>query len=154
MVEILEGDQNARGLRIGVVVSRFNGFITDNLLTGALEVLNQSGVDEADLKIIKVPGAFELPQAAKKLCATGNFDAIVCLGAVIRGDTSHFDYICAETSRGIGKVGLDFNVPVLFGVLTTENLDQAVARSGSGSSNKGRETAKAAIEMATLFKKL
>ena len=154
MVETLEGDQNARGLRIGLVVSRFNEFITGNLLSGALEVLGQYGVDDGDLKVIKVPGAFELPQAAKKLCSTGSFDAIICLGAVIRGDTSHFDYICAETSRGIGQVGLEFNVPVLFGVLTTENLDQAVARSGVGSSNKGRETAKAAIEMATLYKKL
>ena len=103
---------------------------------------------------MKVPGAFELPQAARKLCSTGNFDAIVCLGAVIRGETLHFDYICAEASRGVGQVGLEFNVPVLFGVLTTENLEQAVARSGSGSSNKGRETALAAIEMATLYKKL
>tara|TARA_Y100001960_G_scaffold54874_1_gene56191 strand:- start:2 stop:466 length:465 start_codon:yes stop_codon:yes gene_type:complete len=154
MVETLEGDQNARGLRIGLVVSRFNEFITGNLLSGALEVLGQYGVDDGDLKVIKVPGAFELPQAAKKLCSTGSFDAVICLGAVIRGDTSHFDYICAETSRGIGQVGLEFNVPVLFGVLTTENLDQAVARSGVGSSNKGRETAKAAIEMATLYKKL
>ena len=154
MVETLEGDQNARGLRIGLVVSRFNEFITGNLLSGALEVLGQYGVDDRDLKVIKVPGAFELPQAAKKLCSTGSFDAIICLGAVIRGDTSHFDYICAETSRGIGQVGLEFNVPVLFGVLTTDNLDQAVARSGVGSSNKGRETAKAAIEMATLYKKL
>ena len=154
MVETIEGDQNARGLRIGLVVSRFNEFITGNLLSGALEVLDQYGVDDGDLKVIKVPGAFELPQAAKKLCSTGSFDAVICLGAVIRGDTSHFDYICAETSRGIGQVGLEFNVPVLFGVLTTENLDQAVARSGVGSSNKGRETAKAAIEMATLYKKL
>ena len=154
MVKTLEGDQNARGLRIGIVVSRFNEFITDNLLSGALEVLGQYGVDDGDLKVIKVPGAFELPQAAKKLCSAGNLDAVICLGAVIRGDTSHFDYICAETSRGIGQVGLEFNVPVLFGVLTTDNLDQAVARSGAGSSNKGRETAKAAIEMATLYKKL
>jgi len=154
MVETIEGDQNARGLRIGLVVSRFNEFITGNLLAGALEVLGQYGVDDGDLKVIKVPGAFELPQAAKKLCSTGSFDAVICLGAVIRGDTSHFDYICAETSRGIGQVGLEFNVPVLFGVLTTNNLDQAVARSGAGSSNKGRETAKAAIEMATLYKKL
>lgn len=154
MAKIIEGDQNARGLRFGVVVSRFNDFITSNLLTGALDVFNQCGVDEDDLKILKVPGAFELPQAARKLCSTGNFDAIVCLGAVIRGETSHFDYICAEASRGVGQVGLEFNVPVLFGVLTTENLDQAVARSGSGSSNKGRETALAAIEMATLYKKL
>ena len=136
------------------MVSRFNDFITSNLLTGSLDVFSQCGVDEADLKVLKVPGAFELPQAARKLCSTGNFDAVVCLGAVIRGETSHFDYICAEASRGVGQVGLEFNVPVLFGVLTTENLEQAVARSGSGSSNKGRETALAAIEMATLYKKL
>lgn len=154
MASIIEGDQNARGLRLGVVVSRFNDFITSNLLTGALDVFSQCGVDEEDLKVLKVPGAFEIPQAAKKLCSTGNYDAIVCLGAVIRGETSHFDYICAEASRGVGQVGLEFNVPVLFGVLTTENLEQAVARSGSGSSNKGRETALAAIEMATLYKKL
>ena len=136
------------------MVSRFNDFITSNLLTGSLDVFSQCGIDEADLKVLKVPGAFELPQAARKLCSTGNFDAVVCLGAVIRGETSHFDYICAEASRGVGQVGLEFNVPVLFGVLTTENLEQAVARSGSGSSNKGRETTLAAIEMATLYKKL
>jgi 6,7-dimethyl-8-ribityllumazine synthase len=154
MANIIEGDQNARGLRFGLVVSRFNDFITSNLLTGSLDVFSQCGIDEADLKVLKVPGAFELPQAARKLCSTGNFDAVVCLGAVIRGETSHFDYICAEASRGVGQVGLEFNIPVLFGVLTTENLEQAVARSGSGSSNKGRETALAAIEMATLYKKL
>ena len=153
MANVIEGDQNARGLRFGVVVSRFNDIITSNLLTGAMDVFSQYGVKEDDLKVLKVPGAFELPQAARKLCSTGNFDAIVCLGAVIRGETSHFDYICAEASRGVGQVGLEFNVPVLFGVLTTENLEQAVARSGSGSSNKGRETALAAIEMATLYKK-
>ena len=154
MANIIEGDQNARGLRFGLVVSRFNDFITSNLLIGALDVFSKCGVDEVDLKVLKVPGAFELPQAARKLCSTGNFDAVVCLGAVIRGETSHFDYICAEVSRGVGQVGLEFNIPVLFGVLTTENLEQAVARSGSGSSNKGRETALAAIEMATLYKKL
>lgn len=154
MANIIEGDQNARGLRFGLVVSRFNDFITSNLLTGALDVFSQYEIDQADLKVLKVPGAFELPQAARKLCSTGNFDAVVCLGAVIRGETSHFDYICTEASRGLGQVGLEFNVPVLFGVLTTENLEQAVARSGSGSSNKGRETALAAIEMATLYKKL
>ena len=154
MANIIEGDQNARGLRFGLVVSRFNDFITSNLLTGSLDVFSQCGIDEADLKVLKVPGAFELPQAARKLCSTGNFDAVVCLGAVIRGETSHFDYICAEVSRGVGQVGLEFNIPVLFGVLTTENLEQAVARSGSGSSNKGRETALAAIEMATLYKKI
>ena len=154
MVEIIEGDQSAKGLRFGIVVSRFNDLITSNLLVGTLEGFKESGVDKADLKILKVPGAFEIPQAAKKLCSTGSIDAVVCLGAVIRGETSHFDYICAEASRGIGQVGLEFNIPVLFGVLTTENLEQAIARSGSGSSNKGRETALAAVEMATLYKKL
>ena len=154
MVEIIEGDQSAKGLRFGVVVSRFNDFITSNLLVGTLEGFKESGVDKADLKILKVPGAFEIPQAAKKLCSTGSVDAVVCLGAVIRGETSHFDYICAEASRGIGQVGLEFNIPVLFGVLTTENLEQAIARSGSGASNKGREAALAAVEMATLYKKL
>ena len=154
MVEIIEGDQSSKGLRFGIVVSRFNDFITSNLLVGTLEGFKESGVDKADLKILKVPGAFEIPQAAKKLCSTGSIDAVVCLGAVIRGETSHFDYICAEASRGIGQVGLEFNIPVLFGVLTTENLEQAIARSGSGSSNKGRETALAAVEMATLNKKL
>ncbi|MEK9628806.1 MAG: 6,7-dimethyl-8-ribityllumazine synthase [Nitrospinota bacterium] len=154
MVEIIEGDNNAKGLRFGIVVSRFNDFITSNLLNGALEALKESGVDEGELKVLKVPGAFEIPLAAKKLCDTESFDAIICLGAVIRGDTSHFDYICQETSRGIGQVGLEFNIPVLFGVLTTENLEQAVARSNPGPSNKGREAALAAIEMATLYKKL
>jgi len=154
MVNVIQGDQNARGLRFGVVVSRFNDFITSNLLTGAMDVFSQYGVKEDDLKVLKVPGAFELPQAARKLCSIDNFDAIVCLGAVIRGETSHFDYICAEASRGVGQVGLEFNIPVLFGVLTTENLEQAVARSGSESSNKGRETALAAVEMASLYRKL
>ena len=154
MVNVIEGDQNARGLRFGVVVSRFNDLITSNLLTGAMDVFSQYGVKEDDLKVLKVPGAFELPQAARKLCSMGNFDAVVCLGAVIRGETSHFDYICAESSRGVGQVGLEFNIPVLFGVLTTENLEQAVARSGSESSNKGRETALAAVEMASLYRKL
>ena len=154
MVNVIEGDQNVRGLRFGIVVSRFNDFITSNLLTGAMDVFSQYGVKEDDLKVLKVPGAFELPQAARKLCSIGNFDAIVCLGAVIRGETSHFDYICAEASRGMGQVGLEFNIPVLFGVLTTENLEQAVSRSGSGFSNKGRETALAAVEMASLYRKL
>ena len=152
MVEIIEGDQSAKGLRFGIVVSRFNDFITSNLLVGTLEGFKESGVDKADLKILKVPGAFEIPQAAKKLCSTGSIDAVVCLGAVIRGETSHFDYICAEASRGIGQVGLEFNIPVLFGVLTTENLEQAIARSGSGSANKGYETALAAVRMATLYR--
>ena len=153
-VEIIEGTDSPRFMQFGIVVSRFNDLITSNLLVGALEGFKESGVVEENLRILKVPGAFEIPQAAKKLCSTGSIDAVVCLGAVIRGDTSHFDYICAEASRGIGQVGLEFNIPVLFGVLTTENLEQAIERSDPGSSNKGRETALAAVEMATLYKKL
>ena len=155
MVEIIEGDHNTKFMNFGIVVSRFNDLITSNLLVGALEGFKESRVNEANLKILKVPGAFEIPQAAKKLCSTGiSIDAVICLGAVIRGETSHFDYICAEASRGIDQVGLEFNIPVLFGVLTTENLEQAIARSGSGSSNKGRETALAAVEMAKLYKEM
>ena len=155
MVEIIEGDHSTKFMNFGIVVSRFNDLITSNLLDGALKGFKESRVNEENLKILKVPGAFEIPQAAKKLCSTGiSIDAVVCLGAVIRGETSHFDYICAEASRGIGQVGLEFNIPVLFGVLTTENLEQAIARSGSGSSNKGRETALAAVEMAKLYKEM
>ena len=155
MVEIIEGDHSTKFMNFGIVVSRFNDLITSNLLVGALEGFKESRVNEENLKILKVPGAFEIPQAAKKLCSSGiSIDAVVCLGAVIRGETSHFDYICAEASRGRGQVGLEFNIPVLFGVLTTENLKQAIARSGSGSSNKGRETALAAVEMAKLYKEM
>jgi len=153
--EIIEGTDSPRFMQFGIVVSRFNDLITSNLLVGALEGFKESGVVEENLRILKVPGAFEIPQAAKKLCSIGiDFDAVVCLGAVIRGETSHFDYICAEVSRGIGQVGLEFNIPVLFGVLTTENLEQAIARSGPGSSNKGYETALAAVEMAKLYKEM
>ena len=155
MVEIIEGHHSTKFMRFGIVVSRFNDLITSNLLVGALEGFKESRINEENLKILKVPGTFEIPQAVKKLCSTGiSIDAVVCLGAVIRGETSHFDYICAEASRGIGQVGLEFNIPVLFGVLTTENLEQAIARSGSGSSNKGRETALAAVEMAKLYKEM
>jgi 6,7-dimethyl-8-ribityllumazine synthase len=154
MTKYIEGDHDAKGLRFGIVVSRFNDFVTSKLLSGALSVFEEHGVDEEDLLVVRVPGAFEIPQATKKLDSSREFDAIVCLGAVIRGDTPHFDYICAETSRGVGQVGLDSKIPVLFGVLTTNDLEQAVARSGSNSSNKGRETALAAIEMANLFRKI
>ncbi len=154
MVKYIEGDYNAKGLRFGIIVSRFNDFVTNELLSGALTALKEHGVDEGDLKVVRVPGAFEIPQAAKKLCFSNDFDAIVCLGAVIKGDTPHFDFISSEASRGVGQVGLESNIPVLFGVLTTNNLEQAVARSGDNSSNKGRETALAAIEMVNLFRKI
>ena len=152
MVKYIEGDQNAEGLRFGIVVSRFNDFVTSKLLDGALSIFKEQGVD--DVEVVRVPGAFEIPQAAKKLCSTKDYDAIVCLGAVIKGGTPHFEYISAETSRGINQVGLEFNIPVLFGVLTTNDLEQAVARSGPDSSNKGREAALAAVEMANLYRKI
>lgn len=153
MAKYIEGDGNADGLRFGIIVSRFNDLITSNLLNGALSALKEQKADEEDIEVIRVPGAFEIPQAAKKLCSTRNFDAIICLGAVIKGGTPHFEYISAETSRGINQVGLEFNIPVLFGVLTTNNLEQAVERSKPDSSNKGREAALAAVEMANLYRK-
>ena len=152
MVKYIEGDHNAKGLRVGIVVSRFNDLVTSKLLSGALSALKENGANEENLEVVRVPGAFEIPQAAKKLCSSRELDAVVCLGAVIKGGTPHFDYICAETSRGVGQVGLEFNIPVLFGVLTTNDLEQAIARTGS--SNKGRDTALAAIEMVNLFRKI
>ena len=152
MVKYIEGDHNAKGLRVGIVVSRFNDLVTSKLLSGALSALKENGANEENLEVVRVPGAFEIPQAAKKLCSSREFDAIVCLGAVIKGETPHFDFISAETSRGVGQVGLEFNIPVLFGVLTTNDLEQAIARTGS--SNKGRDTALAAIEMVNLFRKI
>ena len=154
MARYIEGDQNAEGLRFGIVVSRFNYFVTSKLLSAALSTFKEQGVDDESVEVVRVPGAFEIPQAAKKLCSTRNFDAIVCLGAVIKGGTPHFEYISAETSRGINQVGLEFNIPVLFGVLTTNDLEQAVERSGADSSNKGREAALAAVEMANLYRKI
>ena len=154
MPRYLEGDHNAEGLRFGIVVSRFNDFVTSKLLSGALETLKKQGAYEDNIEVIRVPGAFEIPQAVKKICSTRDFDAIICLGAVIKGGTPHFEYISAETSRGINQVGLEFNIPVLFGVLTTNDLEQALARSGQDTSNKGRESAMAAIEMASLYKKI
>ena len=156
-VEVISGDKGdivTKDMRFAVVVSHFNNSITGNLLGGALEGFKEAGVEKANLHIIKVPGAFEIPQVVKKLCSSGPYSAIICLGAVIRGETAHFDYICSETSRGIAQIALEYNIPILFGVLTTENLEQAIARSGSGSSNKGRETALAGVEMATLYKKI
>ena len=154
MPRYLEGDHNAEGLRFGIVVSRFNDLVTSKLLSGALETLKEQGAYEDSIEVVRVPGAFEIPQAVKKLCSTRDFDAIICLGAVIKGGTPHFEYISAETSRGINQVGLAFNIPVLFGVLTTNDLEQALARSGPDTSNKGRESAMAAVEMATLYKKI
>ena len=154
MAKYIEGNNNAEGFRFGIVVSRFNEFVTSKLLSGALATLKEQGAYEDSIEVVRVPGAFEIPQVVKKLCLTRDFDAIICLGAVIKGATPHFEYVSAETSRGINQVGLESNIPILFGILTTNDLEQAIERSGPDTSNKGRETAMAAVEMASLYKKI
>lgn len=149
-----EGSPQGRGLRIGIVVSRFNGFITERLLAGALGVLASHGVAESDVVVAYVPGAFELPFIAKKMAQRGDFDAVVCLGSVIRGETPHFDYVAANSSQGILRAGLDTGVPVIFGVLTTDTPEQARDRAGTQLGNKGADAALAAIQMANLARTL
>ena len=154
MVRYIEGEPDASGLKIGIVVSRFNDFITSHLLSGALEALGQHGADEKDIEVVRVPGAFEIPMAAKKLCDAKMHDAVVCLGAVIRGATPHFDYVAGEAARGVATIAREAGIPVVFGVLTTDNVEQAVERAGGKSGNKGVDAALAAVEMATLYRKL
>jgi 6,7-dimethyl-8-ribityllumazine synthase len=150
----LEGKISAEGYRFGLIVSRFNEFISSKLVEGALDALKRHGATEEQLLLVKVPGAFEIPLVAKKLAESGKVDAVICLGAVIRGSTPHFDYIAAEVSKGIAVVALDTKVPVAFGVLTTDNLEQAIERAGTKSGNKGWDAAVAAMEMVNLFKQL
>ena len=152
MPNIIEGKITAEGYRFAIIVSRFNDFISSKLVEGAMDALVRHGADEEQISLVKVPGAFEIPIAAKKLAGTGNYDAIVCLGAVIRGATPHFDYVAAEVSKGIAVIALETGIPVTFGVLTTENLEQAIERAGSKSGNKGWDAAVAAMEMVSLFK--
>lgn len=154
MTKIIEGKLDAKGLRCGLVVSRFNSFICDRLVEGALDALVRHGAAPGDIHVVRVPGAFEIPVAAKKLAQSGKYDAIVCLGAVIRGATPHFDYVAAEVSKGVASVGLDTGIPVTFGVLTTDTIEQAVERAGAKAGNKGFEAAMSAIEMANLFRAL
>lgn len=146
-----EGHLIAEGKRFGVVLARFNDFITDRLLGGAMDALQRSGARAEDIDVARVPGAFEIPLVARKMAATGRYDAVVCLGAVIRGATPHFDYVCAEAAKGVAKAGLDTDRPVIFGILTTDTIEQAVERAGSKAGNKGWEAAMAAIEMANLL---
>ncbi len=152
MPKVIEGSLSAKGLKFGIIASRFNDFITNRLLDGALDVLNRSGAKSDDIEIIKVPGSFEIPLIAKKMAAGKKYDAIICLGAVIRGDTPHFDYISAEVTKGIAAVSLESGVPVSFGILTTDTIEQAIERAGTKSGNKGGEAALVAIEMANLLK--
>jgi len=154
MPEIIEGRISAEGFRFAVLVSRFNDFISSKLVEGAMDALKRHGGNEEQVTLIKVPGAFEIPLAAKKLAESGKFNAIICLGAVIRGSTPHFDYVAAEVSKGIAQVALESKVPVTFGVLTTDNLEQAIERAGSKSGNKGWDAAIAAMEMVNLFKQI
>ena len=154
MAKKLEGKLQAQGMRFALVVGRFNDFITSKLLDGALDALKRHGAEEDDIAIAWVPGAFEIPLAAKRLASSGDYDAVVALGAVIRGSTPHFDYVSAEVSKGVAQVGLESGVPVIFGVLTTDTIEQAIERAGSKSGNKGAAAALAAVEMVDLFKKI
>lgn len=150
-MNIYEGKLVSEGLRVGIVCARFNEFITSKLLSGALDGLKRHGVADADIAVAWVPGAFEIPLAAQKMARSGKYDAVICLGAVIRGSTSHYDYVCSEVSKGVAQTALASGVPVLFGVLTTETIEQAVERAGTKAGNKGFACAESAIEMANLL---
>ncbi len=150
----IEGKLDASGLKSAVVASRFNDFVTAKLIEGAVDCLLRHGAAEKDITLIRVPGSFELPLAAKKAASSGKYDAVVCLGALIRGQTPHFDYIAAEVTKGVAQVSLDTGVPVTFGVITADTLEQAVDRAGAKSGNKGFEAALGAVEMANLLRQL
>lgn len=153
-MRIVEGKLNAQGLKFGIVVSRFNEFITSRLLDGALDALLRHGAREEDIEIVKVPGSFEIPLVAKKMAQSGKFNAVICLGTLIRGATPHFDFIAAEVSKGIALVSLETGVPVSFGVITTETIEQAIERAGSKAGNKGWDAAMVAIEMARVLEEI
>ena len=153
-MNVLEGKLIAEGLKFGIVVGRFNEFIGSKLLSGCVDGLVRHGAEESDIDVAWVPGAFEIPVIARKLAESGKYDAIICLGAVIRGATTHYDYVCAEVSKGIATVSLNTGVPVMFGVVTTDTIQQAVERAGTKSGNKGYDCALGAIEMANLIKKI
>ena len=153
-MRIIEGNLVAQGLKVGIVVGRFNEFIVSKLLGGALDGLKRHGVDESNIDVAWVPGAFEIPLAAKKMAQNENYDAVICLGAVIKGSTPHFDYVCAEVSKGVANVSLDSEVPVIFGVITTDSIEQAIERAGTKAGNKGFDAAATAIEMANLLKQI
>ena len=153
-MNILEGKVVAEGMKVGIVVARFNEFITSKLLSGAIDGLVRHDVNEDDVDVAWVPGAFEIPLVASKMAKSRKYDAVICLGAVIRGSTSHYDYVCNEVSKGIAAVSMENDIPVIFGVITTENIEQAIERSGSKAGNKGYECALGAIEMVNLIRKI
>ena len=154
MMKTIEGKLTASGIKVGIVAARFNEFITSRLIGGALDGLKRHEVKEEDIELAWVPGAFEIPVAAQKMAKSGKYDAIICLGAVIRGNTSHYDYVCAEVSKGIAQVSLAAGMPVMFGVLTTDTIEQAIERAGTKAGNKGYDCALGAIEMVNLFRQL
>ena len=154
MPNIIEGKLDAKGLRVGLLASRFNSFVSERLVEGAIDALLRHGGEQEDISIVRVPGAFEIPPTAQQMAASGRYDAIVCLGAVIRGATPHFEYVSAEVSKGVASVAIDSGVPVTFGVLTTDTIEQAIERAGSKAGNKGFDAAMAAVEMANLYKAL
>ncbi|AEG59973.1 6,7-dimethyl-8-ribityllumazine synthase [Desulforamulus ruminis] len=154
MTKVFEGHLVGNGLKFGIVVGRFNEFITHKLLGGALDALKRHGVEEDDIEIAWVPGAFEVPLVAKKMAGLKRYDAVICLGAIIRGATPHFDYVAAEVSKGVAKVGLDSDLPVVFGVITADTIEQAIERAGTKAGNKGWDAANTALEMANLLKEL
>ncbi len=151
MPNIIEAGLVAKGKRFGIIASRFNDFITDRLVGGAIDALTRSGAKDADIDLVKVPGAFEIPMVALRMAKSNKYHAIVCLGAVIRGATPHFDYVCAEASKGIAQVGMETQVPVIFGIVTTDSIEQAIERAGTKAGNKGWSAAVSAIEMANLM---
>ncbi len=154
-IHVLEGKVVApQGMKVGIVASRFNEIIVNKLLGGAVDGLIRHGVEESNITAAWVPGAFEIPVTAAKMAKSGRYDAVICVGAVIRGDTSHYDYVCNEVSKGIAQVGLSTGIPVLFGIVTTENIEQAIARAGSKSGNKGYDCALSAIEMVNLLEQM
>ena len=154
MVKTFEGKLIAKGLKFGMVLSRFNNFISERLMEGALDALKRSGAEEGDCSVVRVPGAFEIPLAAKKMVNTGRYDAILCLGAVIRGATPHFAYIAAEVTKGIASLSIESEVPISFGILITDTIEQAIERAGTKVGNKGFDAAMSAIEMANLMKEI
>ena len=151
MANVIEGYITAKGLKFGIVVARFNEFITSKLLGGALDTLHRHEANDDDIDVAWVPGAFEIPVVAKKMAESGKYDAVICLGAVIRGETSHYDYVCNEVSKGIAQVELQSGVPTMFGILTTDNVEQAVQRAGTKAGNKGYDCGCGAVEMINLM---
>ena len=153
-MKVIEGVFSGEGLKIGIIASRFNEFITSKLVSGAEDCLKRHGVADENMSVAWVPGAFEIPVIAKRMAASGKYDAVICLGAVIRGATSHYDYVCAEVSKGIAAVSLDTGIPVLFGILTTDTIEQAIERAGTKAGNKGTDCAMSALEMVNLIKNI